>query len=260
MNILEKISTEKRRETAERKSLYPAKLLERSIYFETPVVSLKKYLLRPDKSGIIAEFKRKSPSKGMINAYASVEEVTLAYMQAGASALSVLTDEPFFGGTSKDLTTARQFNFCPILRKDFVLDEYQIIESKSIGADAVLLIAACLTPNEVKTLTDFARSLGLEVLLELHDEAEIGHIPDENVLVGINNRNLQTMQTDVRASFRMAERLPAGLLKVSESGISSAEKIRELRDTGFQGFLIGEYFMQSSAPGARCKELILNAK
>ena len=260
MNILEKISTEKRRETAERKSLYPAKLLERSIYFETPVVSLKKYLLRPDKSGIIAEFKRKSPSKGMINAYASVEEVTLAYMQAGASALSVLTDEPFFGGTSKDLTTARQFNFCPILRKDFVLDEYQIIESKSIGADAVLLIAACLTPSEVKTLADFARSLGLEVLLELHDEAEIGHIPDENVLVGINNRNLQTMQTDVRASFRMAERLPAGLLKVSESGISSAEKIRELRAAGFQGFLIGEYFMQSSDPGARCKELITNLK
>ncbi len=260
MNILEKISTEKRRETAERKSLYPAKLLERSIYFETPIVSLKKYLLRPDKSGIIAEFKRKSPSKGMINAYASVEEVTLAYMQAGASALSVLTDEPFFGGTSKDLTTARQFNFCPILRKDFVLDEYQIVESKSIGADAVLLIAACLTPNEVKTLADFAQSLGLEVLLELHDETEIGHIPNENVLVGINNRNLQTMQTDVGASFRMAERLPTGVLKVSESGISSAEKIRELRAAGFQGFLIGEYFMQSSDPGARCKELILNVK
>lgn len=260
MNILEKITAEKRRETAERKSLYPAKLLERSIYFETPVVSLKKYLLRPDKSGIIAEFKRKSPSKGMINAYASVEDVTLAYMQAGASALSVLTDEPFFGGTSKDLTTARQFNFCPILRKDFVLDEYQIIESKSIGADAVLLIAACLTPNEVKTLADFAQSLGLEVLLELHDETELDHIPNENVLVGINNRNLQTMQTDVETSFRMAERLPTGMMKVSESGISSAEKIRELRAAGFQGFLIGEYFMQSSDPGARCKELIINVK
>ncbi|MDO8366401.1 MAG: indole-3-glycerol phosphate synthase TrpC [Saprospiraceae bacterium] len=260
MNILEKIAAEKRRETEERKSLYPTKLLERSIYFETPIVSLKKYLSRTDKSGIIAEFKRKSPSKGMINAYASVEEVTIAYMQAGASALSVLTDEAFFGGTSKDLITARQFNFCPILRKDFVLDEYQILESKSIGADAVLLIAACLTKNEVKTLTGFAHSLGLEVLLELHDESEIGHIPGENVLVGINNRNLQTMQTDVETSFRMIGRLPSGMVKVSESGISNAEKIGELRAAGFQGFLIGEYFMQSSDPGARCKELTINLK
>ena len=170
-NILDQIVAHKREEVAKRKEIYPVKLLEQSIYFNTPTVSLSKYLRRPDKLGIIAEFKRRSPSKGDINPYASVEEVSIGYMQAGASALSVLTDTHFFGGKNEDLTEARKFNYCPILRKDFVIDEYQIIEARSIGADAILLIAACLEKAEIKSLAALAQSLGLEVLIEIHNEA-----------------------------------------------------------------------------------------
>ena len=173
MDILEKIIAHKYREVEERKSLYPVKLLEQSIFFASPVVSLKKYVQRKDKSGIIAEFKRKSPSKGVINSAASVERTSIGYMQAGASALSILTDKEFFGGTSDDLTTARKFNFCPILRKDFVVNEYQIIEAKSIGADAILLIAAALTPARLSELAKVAKGLGLEVLMEVHTKEEL---------------------------------------------------------------------------------------
>jgi len=150
MTILQKIVEHKKKETAERESVVPIKLLEKSIYMETPVVSLRKYLLREDKTGIIAEFKRRSPSKGDINPYASVEQVSIGYMQAGASALSVLTDEHFFGGKNADLTEARKYNFCPILRKDFVISEYQIVEARSIGADAILLIGECLEKNSIQ--------------------------------------------------------------------------------------------------------------
>src|SRR6187549_2619245 len=165
MNILDQIIEHKRKEVEERKSLYPAKLLEKSIYFGTQPVSMKKYIQRKDLTGIIAEFKRKSPSKGIINAHASVERTSIGYMQAGASALSVLTDKNFFGGSNEDLTIARKFNFCPIIRKDFTIDEYQIVEAKSIGADAILLIAAVLEPEDSKKLTAVAHALGLEVLL-----------------------------------------------------------------------------------------------
>src|ERR1041385_4589017 len=165
MDILEKIIAHKRKEVAERKSLYPVKLLEKSIYFSSPCVSLRKYLLRSDKVGVIAEFKRRSPSKGVINRYAPVERTSIGYMQAGASALSVLTDSEFFGGKSEDLSTARKFNYCPILRKDFTIDEYQIVEAKSIGADAILLLANVLDAKKVKAFAKFAKSLGLEVLL-----------------------------------------------------------------------------------------------
>src|ERR1700754_4995261 len=161
MNILDQIIVHKQKEVSEAKSLYPVKLLEQSIFFSSPTVSLKKYVQRDDKTGIIAEFKRRSPSKGVINAYASVERTTIGYMQAGASALSVLTDKQFFGGSNEDLKTVRKFNFCPVLRKDFTIDEYQVIEAKSIGADAILLIAAVLDPALSKTLTAFAHSLGM---------------------------------------------------------------------------------------------------
>lgn len=257
MNILDQIIAHKRTEVTERKSLYPTKLLEKSIYFQSPTVSLTKYLLRPDKVGIIAEFKRKSPSKGTINPYVSVERTSIGYMQAGASALSILTDTQFFGGKNDDLTTARKFNFCPILRKDFTVDEYQIVEAKSIGADAILLIAAVLSPAEVKSLATFARSLQLEILLEIHNRQELEANLDAPVdAIGVNNRNLKDFTVDVNVSKELAAHIPPSFVRVSESGISNVETIAELRQYGYQGFLMGEAFMSHSRPEKACSELI----
>ena len=249
MSILDQIITHKRKEVDERKSLYPVKLLEQSIYFAGQPVSMKKYIQREDKTGIIAEFKRKSPSKGIINAHASVERTSIGYMQAGASALSILTDKQFFGGSSEDLTLARKFNFCPIIRKDFTIDEYQIIEAKSIGADAVLLIAAVLRPDEIKQFASFAHSLKLEVLLEVHNEEELSNNLEAGAdLIGVNNRNLKTFEVSTDISKRLAPLIPDTAVKVSESGISSPDTIRELRGYGYQGFLMGENFMKHSRP------------
>ena len=256
MNILEEIVAHKKKEIAERKSLFPTKLLEQSIYFSGTPVSLKKYVLREDKSGIIAEFKRKSPSKGVINSNASVERISIGYMQAGASALSVLTDTKYFGGKSEDLTVARKFNFCPILRKDFTVDEYQIIEAKSIGADAILLIAAVLENSEVERLAKCARGLGLEVLLEIHNEAELSAINPYVDLIGVNNRDLTTFAVDLAMSFTLSNLIPDDFIKISESGIHTPEDIVELKKHGFQGFLIGERFMQSSRPEKACAAFI----
>ncbi|HHH53657.1 MAG TPA: indole-3-glycerol-phosphate synthase, partial [Bacteroidetes bacterium] len=188
MNILNKIIKEKIKEVDELKELYPVKLLERSIYFDTQAVSLKEYLKKENASGIIAEFKRKSPSKAWINKYADVEKVTLGYMQAGASALSVLTDKTFFGGSNDDLTKARKFNFCPILRKDFIIDEYQIYEAKSIGADAILLIAEVLDKTILKNLAKKSHELGLEVLMEIHSEKQLNKLNEFVDVLGVNNR------------------------------------------------------------------------
>jgi indole-3-glycerol phosphate synthase len=255
--ILQEILDYKKREVQEARELYPTKLLESSIYFESPTVSLKGYLDRDDLRGIIAEIKRKSPSKGMLNEHVSVEKLSLGYMQAGASALSVLTDKKFFGGTSKDLTTARRVNFCPILRKDFIVDEYQIIEAKSIGADVILLIAAALTPEETKRFARLAHSLGLEVLLEVHSEAEIAsHLSPEIDLIGVNNRDLATFTVSIEISERLAEKIPAAMTKISESGISSPEAIRQLRGCGYKGFLIGEAFMRTASPEGACRRLV----
>lgn len=257
MNILDQIIEHKRTEVANRKSLYPVKLLEQSIYFETPPVSLKKYIQREDKSGIIAEIKRKSPSKGIINPYVSIERTSIGYMQAGASALSVLTDKHFFGGSNDDLTLARKFNFCPILRKDFTIDEYQIIEAKSIGADAILLIAAALEPNRLKELAAFTHSFGLEVLLEVHNETELSANLDAGAdLIGVNNRNLKTFELNVEVSKRLAGLIPNHAVKVSESGIESVRTVLELKKYGFEGFLMGQNFMQHSRPEVACKEFI----
>jgi indole-3-glycerol phosphate synthase len=254
MNILDQIIDHKRKEVADAKSLYPVKLLEQSIFFSSPAVSLKKYVQRDDKTGIIAEFKRKSPSKGIINAYASVERTSIGYMQAGASALSVLTDKQFFGGSSEDLKTVRKFNFCPVLRKDFTIDEYQIVEAKSIGADAILLIAAVLSPVQSIQLTNFAHSLGLEVLLEVHDEEELKkHLETGADLIGVNNRNLKTFEVSLDTSKRLADMIPDGIVKVSESGITSPEAIIDLRKFGYRGFLVGENFMKHSRPEEEAK-------
>jgi indole-3-glycerol phosphate synthase len=257
MNILDQIVSHKINEVAERESLFPTKLLQKSIYFESTPVSLKKYLLRKDKSGIIAEIKRKSPSKGILNTHFSVEGTSIGYMQAGASALSILTDEHFFGGSNNDLITARKFNFCPILRKDFIIDEYQVIEAKAIGADAILLIAAILNPEKIKSLADLAHSLGLEVLLEVHNESEI--FENENApvdLIGVNNRDLKTFRIGIETSERLSKLLPDNVVKISESGIDCPEVIHHLRQFGYNGFLIGQTFMQQTRPERACKEFI----
>lgn len=254
MSILDEIIIQKRKEVADAKSLYPVKLLEQSIFFDSPTVSLKKYVQRDDKTGIICEFKRRSPSKGMINAYASVERTSIGYMQAGASALSILTDKKFFGGGNDDLKTARKFNFCPILRKDFTIDEYQIIEAKSIGADAILLIAAVLSASEVKALTTFAHSLSLEVLLEVHDETELrSNLESGADLLGVNNRNLKSFEVSLETSKRMSSLIPSSMVAVSESGISSPEDIIDLSTYGYRGFLVGENFMKHSRPEVEAK-------
>ncbi len=257
MNILEEIIAHKQKEVAERKALYPVKLLEKSIFFEGKPVSMKHYVCRPDKSGIIAEFKRKSPSKGVINPNATVEQTSIGYMQAGASGLSVLTDAKYFGGKSEDLSIARKYNFCPILRKDFIVDEYQIVEAKSIGADTILLIAAALTADQLKALGAFAKSLGLEVLMEVHNEEELEKCLNEHIdLLGVNNRNLKTFETSVQVSKDLAARIPDEFVKVSESGISDPATIHELKQFGFEGFLIGENFMRNGRPGRAAKDFI----
>lgn len=256
MNILEKIIAHKKKEVAELRPLYPVKLLEQSIYFETPVVSLKKYLLREDKSGIIAEFKRRSPSKGDINPYASVERVSIGYMQGGASALSVLTDRQFFGGKNEDLTEARRFNFCPILRKDFIIDEYQLVEARSIGADAVLLIAECLDKQRLAQLAKTARGLGMEVLMEVHSREQLDKYTGDVDAIGVNNRNLEDFSVSIATSLELAASLPAETVKISESGLDDPQAVVELRRAGYQGFLIGEYFMRQADPGKACREFI----
>lgn len=247
MNILETIIEQKKLEVRAKKSLVKISDLEKSNFFNRKILSLKKFLLDESRTGIIAEFKRKSPSKGIINENADVVEITSSYAKQGASALSVLTDEIFFGGTNNDLIKAR-INQVPILRKDFIIDEYQIAEARSIGADVILLIAACLTTAETKRLAKFAKDLQLEVLLELHDEEELEHICDETGIVGINNRNLKTFEVDIDRSLRMAEKIPVEKIKIAESGISSIENINLFRKHGFRGFLIGENFMKEKNP------------
>lgn len=261
MNILDEIIEHKKKEVEERKSLYPTKLLEKSIYFASPTVSLRKYIQRPDKSGVIAEIKRKSPSKGILNKNVSIERTSIGYMQAGASALSILTDTKFFGGANEDLTVARKFNFCPILRKDFTIDEYQIIEAKSIGADAILLIAAALEANAASKLADFAHSLGLEVLLEVHDEEELKNVAGVDAdLIGVNNRSLKTFEVSIEISKRLASLIPAGKVKVSESGLSDPAAIAELKNAGYEGFLIGETFMKHGRPEEAAMDFIKQLK
>lgn len=257
MTILDQIVANKRAAVAEHKELYPAKLLEKSLYFSSPTVSLTKYLTRPDKSGIIAEIKRASPSKGIINKHVSIERTSIGYMQAGASALSVLTEEKFFHGKNDDLKAARKFNYCPILRKDFTIDEYQIIEAKSIGADAILLIAAILTPDEIKRFAGLAQSLSLEVLLEVHNGEELARsLCDAVNVVGVNNRNLHDFSVSLETSLGLAHDIPSRFVKISESGITQAKDVHLLKSAGFQGFLIGEQFMRHSRPEDACAQFI----
>ncbi|WP_346239465.1 indole-3-glycerol phosphate synthase TrpC [Niabella insulamsoli] len=250
MNILDEIVAYKKKEVDLRKAQMPVKSLEARSAFSHPVRSLAASLLKEDSTGIIAEFKRKSPSKGFIKQHADVIQITEAYTRLGAACLSVLTDEHFFGGADADLMEARK-NEVPILRKDFIVDAYQIFEAKSIGADVILLIAACLSPLEVKHLATVAKDLGLQTILELHAEEELAHICDATPIVGINNRDLKTFKVDIERSLRMAAQIPADKIKIAESGIDKIEDILLFRQNGFKGFLIGEYFMkQADTPAA----------
>lgn len=229
---------------------------------DRPTVSMRASLAA-STSGIIAEFKRKSPSKGWLHPDALVRDVVPAYEAAGAAACSVLTDSDFFGGALGDLQTARGLVRLPLLRKDFIIDPYQVYQARVMGADAILLIAAVLTPTECEKLAELAHNLDLEVLLEVHSEEELGHLNNHVDMLGVNNRNLGSFHTDVENSFRLAQKLKAigekkglNLLLVSESGLKEAETLRRLRDAGFQGFLIGETFMREAHPGETLKGLI----
>ena len=255
MNILETIIAGKRIEVEKRKSSTKISELEAMPLFKRKALSLRASLLNPGKTGIIAEFKRKSPSKGYINQHSSVSEVIGDYVKFGASGVSVLTDEEFFGGSLSDFQQARNFDI-PILRKDFIIDEYQLIESKAFGADVILLIGACLSRNEVKQLAAFAKQLELEVLLEIHHESELEHICDEIDIVGINNRNLKTFTVDIAHSIALAKKLPSHKIKISESGLNEVNTIQHLKGNGFSGFLMGEKFMKENNPGNAFAEFV----
>ncbi len=254
MNILEQITAYKKEYIANNKSQKSIWDLEREELFKRNCYSLKDRLQRENLTGIIAEFKRKSPSKGIINKNAKVEDVVKSYEEYGAAGVSVLTDELFFGGSYTDFSTARNSISIPLLRKDFMIDEYQIIEAKAWGADVVLLIAAILSPHQVRDFTNLAHDLSLEVLLELHDETELNHVFHQVDMVGINNRNLKTFEVDIAQSIRMANYLGKDFTKIAESGISSVETLMHFRNNGFRGFLMGEYFMKAEKPGLAFKE------
>lgn len=249
MTILDKIIESKRSEIASRKISAPLSALVNAPLYRRKCLSMKESLLNSE-SGIISEFKRKSPSLGWINEEADVVEVAAGYSAAGASGISILTDSEFFGGSPLDIMAARQFVACPVLRKDFMIDEYQLYEAKAMGADVVLLIAAALTEKQTLELASKAHELGLEVLLEVHNEQELGHANDFVDMLGVNNRNLKTFEQSIQISFDLAALIPDQFLKVSESGISKIETVRELRAVGYKGFLMGENFMKEENPAS----------
>lgn len=248
MTILDKIIVQKRLEVARQRQAVSLERLQTAELLNRKVFSFREALLASD-TGIIAEFKRKSPSKGWIHPGACPESVVPMYEQGGATASSILTDGPFFGGALGDLHKVRSLVSLPLLRKDFIIDEYQIYQAKAMGADFILLIAAALSPGLVVEFAEVAHQIGLEVLLEVHTEEELACICPEVDVVGINNRNLKTFVTDVTTSLVLGEKIPAGYIKISESGISSPDTVRRLREAGFKGFLMGENFMKEDNPG-----------
>jgi len=259
MNILDKIVAYKKEEVKRLESKVSVEELKQTELFATKTLSLREFLSDKTNTGIIAEFKRKSPSKGIINGNADVVKVTNAYSRFGASGLSVLTDENFFGGSKEDLIKAR-VNNTPVLRKDFMIDAYQFYEAKAIGADVILLIAACLTQTQVKEFAALSKVLGLEVLLEIHNEEELEHICDDIDLVGVNNRNLKTFDVNINTSLQLFPHIPKDKLAISESGISNVDTIVMLKQAGFKGFLIGENFMKEDDPGAAFEKFVVQLK
>lgn len=256
MTLLDKIIVDKKREVILKKQLIPVTQLENSALFGIRTYSLSKNL-RNNVIGIIAEHKRRSPSKSVINNNFSVEEVVVGYQNAGISGISVLTDAKYFGGSLDDLLLAKASANVPLLRKEFIIDEYQILEAKAHGADVILLIAAILTRSEIKQLSEFAHSLGLEVLLEVHNKEELDKAIMPGLdMIGVNNRNLKTFEVSLEQSKELAKYIPNEFVKVSESGISSTDAIKELQTHGYQGFLIGEHFMKTENPGLAAKTFV----
>ncbi|AQX84891.1 indole-3-glycerol phosphate synthase TrpC [Elizabethkingia bruuniana] len=256
MNILDKIVAQKQLEVAASKKLISIEELKDNAFFSRKTFSLKESV--KNKSGIIAEFKRKSPSKGIINDVQNPLSVVSSYEQYGASGISILTDTEFFGGSKEDILAVRENINIPILRKDFMIDAYQFYEAKAMGADVVLLIAACLSPEQVSEFTALAHSLNLEVLLEIHTEEELKHFNSDIDLVGINNRNLKDFKVDLQHSVNLKNLLPTGTLSVAESGIYNTEDFLFLKEKGFDAFLMGEYFMKGENPGQKFKEFLSN--
>lgn len=258
MDILDTITENKRVEVEEMKKSVPQSfLLDQIEKGDLPICSSMKAALICNDYGIIAEFKRKSPSKGWINEGAKPEVIPMAYQQNGASALSILTDSKFFGGSDRFIRKARTSGVnLPILYKNFVIDEYQVYEARICGASAILIIAACLTKEGCRQLIALAHQLGMEVLLEIHSAAELDYLDLQPDMCGVNNRNLGTFHTDVENSFRLADKLPVGICKVSESGISNPNTVAELISVGYNGFLIGETFMKNGNPGDSLREFI----
>ncbi|MFC4096260.1 indole-3-glycerol phosphate synthase TrpC [Euzebyella saccharophila] len=260
MNILDKIVADKRKEVDLRKALIPVKQLENSVLFNRVSPSLAS-ALRASQTGIIAEHKRRSPSKSVINQNENVQDVALGYAKAGVCGMSVLTDGKYFGGSLDDLLLARASVDIPLLRKEFVIDEYQILEAKAYGADVILLIAAILSKEEIRQLSEFAKSLNLDVLLEVHnlEELQKSIMPSLDML-GVNNRNLKTFEVSLETSKSLSAEIPEEFVKVSESGISNTSAIKELKKYGYQGFLIGENFMKTDNPGKNAKIFIEELK
>jgi indole-3-glycerol phosphate synthase len=260
MNILNQVIASKKREVALKKSVISINQLESTDLFNSKTNSLSKSIIN-SPFGIIAEHKRRSPSKGTINHSLAVEEVVKGYENAGASGISVLTDSQYFGGSLEDLVLARAAVRTPLLRKEFIIDEYQILEAKASGADAILLIAAVLTREEIKLLSEFAHSIALEVLLEIHNQEELAKsIMPSLDIIGVNNRNLKTFEVSLRNSMDLVTQIPEDFVKISESGLSTAEDVKLLQSHGFQGFLIGETFMKTTNPGAALEQFINQLK
>lgn len=252
MNILDKIVARKRVELAQQQDYTSIEKLKTYDFFSKEVPSLKVYLQDDKHNGIISEYKRQSPSKGIINSISTVEQVIPLYEKAGVSGISVLTDSDFFGGNNSDLVAARSVSTVPILRKDFMISPYQIYEAKAIGASAILLIAAILSYKEAFELSQLAKDLGLDILMEVHNKEELDIVNPLVDVVGVNNRNLKTFEVSLQQSIDLAAAMPADVVKISESGIYSVEDILLLRQHGFQGFLIGENFMRTKNPGQAC--------
>ncbi len=256
MNILDKITNDKRIEVNLRKQLIPIQQLEQSVLFKRNTVSLSN-ALRNSNTGIIAEHKRRSPSKQIINNNLNVFDVAKGYEKSGASGMSVLTDSKYFGGSLDDLLTARSSCNLPLLRKEFIIDEYQIIEAKAHGADAILLIAAILSREEITTFSKLAKQLQLDVLLEVHNEEELHKSIMPSIdMIGVNNRNLKTFEVSLEISKQLSDFIPTDFVKVSESGISSIEAIKTLQPYGYKGFLIGENFMKTDNAGLSATQFI----
>ena len=260
MDILSKIIAKKMESLNQLKRLCSVRDLEKSKFFNRNNKSIVNSL-KENETSIIAEHKRKSPSKSEINFQTPSEKIIKGYQKAGAAALSILTEENFFKGSNKDISNYRNITDLPILRKDFIIDEFQIIESKSIGADGILLIAACLDKKQIIKLSKLAKSLDLEVLIEIHDLSELDNCLIDSIdIIGVNNRNLKTFNVDIETSISLSEKIPSNYVKISESGISNSSDIIKLKRFGFDGFLIGENFMKTDDPGKALSNLLNEIK